>query len=96
MSSSKWSTSKVVRTESILDEYKIYFSHVLSPWKKNKKQPIHGERYKNATKQQHQQQQQHHIGYSRVAEKRYESVDDEADKFIRKKHQKFELSLWKY
>uniref|UniRef100_A0A803L0U4 Uncharacterized protein n=1 Tax=Chenopodium quinoa TaxID=63459 RepID=A0A803L0U4_CHEQI len=89
MSSTK--RSKVVRTESILDEYKIYSSHVLSPFKKKKKQP-NVER-KSAAKVPQLQQ---HYGGNRVTEYRYENVDDEAEKFIRKKQQKFELSLWKY
>ncbi|KNA25725.1 hypothetical protein SOVF_003440 [Spinacia oleracea] len=87
-------SSKVVRTESMLDEYNIYFSHVLSPLQK-KQQRINAERTTAAAKAHHHNHHHHHQdGGKRVAEKGCENVDDEAEKFIRKKHQKFELSIW--
>lgn len=85
MSSAKW--SKVVRTESLLDEYNIYFSHVLSPFKKVKK-PI--AESTSVAKPHHQQN-----GVRKDNEKEYANVDAEAEKFIKKKHQKFELSALK-
>uniref|UniRef100_A0A803L0U0 Uncharacterized protein n=1 Tax=Chenopodium quinoa TaxID=63459 RepID=A0A803L0U0_CHEQI len=89
----KW--SKVVRTESILDENKIYFSHVLSPLKKNKHQ--NAECKNSAMARGPHNHYNQHNGGKGVAEKGYYEniVDDEAEKFIRKKHQNFELSLWK-
>uniref|UniRef100_A0A803M740 Uncharacterized protein n=1 Tax=Chenopodium quinoa TaxID=63459 RepID=A0A803M740_CHEQI len=92
MSFGKW--SKVVRTESMLDENKIYFSHVISPLKKNK-QPNDVRKNTATTARPHNHYYQHN-GCKGVTEKGYyENVDVEAEKFIRKKHQNFELSLWK-
>lgn len=97
MSSAKW--SKLVRTESLLDEYNIYFSHVLSPLKKDNRNV--GRSKSEAVKpqqRQHQQQQwqQQQNGSRNVSDKgSYADVDAAAEKFIRRKHQNFELSYWK-
>ena len=99
MASSK-NGKKVVRTESVLDEAKIYFSNILSPFKKKK--------------QQQQQQMQHYNNYDynhnystmtmqqpadygnngeyKQKEDERDDVDARAEQYIKKKHQKFELS----
>ena len=88
--------NKTVRTESILDENKIYFSHVLSPIRKKKMHK--STEHINTKSKQHQQEQydqQQKNGVGNKMEKGYgENVDKEAENFIRKKHQKFELSYW--
>ncbi|CAO2829332.1 unnamed protein product [Amaranthus hypochondriacus] len=89
--------NKTVRTESILDENKIYFSHVLSPIRK--KTMHKNTEYINTTSKQHQQeqyeqQQKNGVGYMIEKAGYGENVDKEAENFIRKKHQKFELSYW--
>ena len=100
MASSK-NGKKVVRTESILDEAKIYFSHILSPFKKKKEH------------QQQQMQTYNHYDYNysvtrnqpadncdngdyKQEDDEYENedVDERAEGFIKKKHQKFRLSKW--
>lgn len=86
MSSTK-NSSKVVRTESILDEYSIYFSHVLSPLRKMKKS-----KKPKMQQQQQQQQQQYYGGSSRGVDEG--DVDDEAEDFIKKRHQKFVFTKW--
>ncbi|KMT07740.1 hypothetical protein BVRB_6g146620 [Beta vulgaris subsp. vulgaris] len=71
--------SKVVRTESLVDEHDIYFSHILS----------------SAKPQQQQQQQQQQNGAMKVIDKgHYANIDAEAEEFIKMKHQKFERSAW--
>ncbi|KAK9750510.1 hypothetical protein RND81_02G201800 [Saponaria officinalis] len=67
-------SNKVVRTESLLDEYDIYFSHLLSPVKKKK--TMKNVEQKSETKAVDK-------GY-------YEDVDAKAEEFIKKKHHKFE------
>lgn len=83
MSSTK-SSRKVVRTESLLDEYRIYFSHVFSPLNKMKQQK-NVERTNAAMLQRHQ-----NYGSKDVEE----DVDGDAEDYIKKRHQKFELSKW--
>ena len=77
--SSKKNSRKIVRTESLINEYSIYFSHLFSPSKKinNPENPP---------------QQQITYGGGQVMEDG--DVDAEAEDFIKKKHRKFQLSKW--
>ena len=101
-----WSSKKVVRTESMLDENKTYFSHMLSPFKKNKQQQQQNCSYSynhnygynyDYNAQQRQQQQQDggkqglHYNYGKFDDE-HEDIDAKAEQYIRKKHQKFQLS----
>jgi len=98
MSSSK-NRKKVVRIESILDETKIYFSHILSPSKKKKQQQQqqmqHYNNYDYSTMKMQQPADYGNNGEYRQKEDEYEDVDARAEQYIKKKHQKFELSRLK-
>ena len=74
-------SSKVVRTESILDEYDIYFSHVLSPLTKNNRK----DEYTNYSAEMMYQQQYYND------RKDYEDVDAEAENYIQRRLQRFEF-----
>uniref|UniRef100_A0A803L0U1 Uncharacterized protein n=1 Tax=Chenopodium quinoa TaxID=63459 RepID=A0A803L0U1_CHEQI len=85
--SSYTKSSKVVRTESMLDEYNIYFSHVLSPLKMKQ------QRSDSSRSAKTMQPQQYECRKNNV----YEDVDAKAEDFIKRRRQKFEgTSLWKY
>uniref|UniRef100_A0A803M737 Uncharacterized protein n=1 Tax=Chenopodium quinoa TaxID=63459 RepID=A0A803M737_CHEQI len=89
--SSYTKSSKVVRTESMLDEYNIYFSHVLSPMKA--KQQRDDSSCSRSAKTMQPQQYGHGCRNNNV----YEDVDAKAEDFINRRSQKFEgTSLWKY
>uniref|UniRef100_A0A803L0T9 Uncharacterized protein n=1 Tax=Chenopodium quinoa TaxID=63459 RepID=A0A803L0T9_CHEQI len=72
MSSTK-NSSKVVRTESLLDEYHIYFSHVLSPLKRKP-------RGDSGCTTKAQPNQQYRVDEG--------DVNAKAEDYIKKRHQK--------
>uniref|UniRef100_A0A803M745 Uncharacterized protein n=1 Tax=Chenopodium quinoa TaxID=63459 RepID=A0A803M745_CHEQI len=83
MSSTK-NSNKVVRTKSLLDEYRIYFSHVLSPLKRKP-------RGDSGCTTKAQLNQQYYDGSKGVDEG---DVNAKAEDYIKKRHQKFVLSKW--
>lgn len=87
--SSYTKSSKAVRTESMLDEYNIYFTHVLSPLKKTKQRDDNSRRSVETAQQQYRHGDGGRNGYE-------EDIDAKAEEFIKRRRQKFELSLWKY
>jgi len=102
MSSSK-NRKKVVRIESILDETKICFSYILSPSKKKKQQQQQQMQHYNnydynhnySTMKMQQPADYGNNGEYKQKEDEYEDVDARAEQYIKKKHQKFELSRLK-
>ena len=82
-----------MRTESTLDENKIYFSHILSPFKKKQQlKQNYNYNYYNCNHNYVDDYGGKQGTGTNEKEDVYQDIDVKAGDYVKKKHQKFELS----